>query len=129
MGKKKEIIDEGAAVLLSEIKPLSKFISVPRELIEVARRVGAHLIEDRPYIVVKLRSKEACNTNYPDKLVIGQGFLRFFGSDDEIAIGIHIGKSWFRTSAIKLGVRAENIYIVETQNSVYRLERPPQFGK
>lgn len=125
MSKKNPRIDEGAAVQVADIKPLSRMISIPRGLIAIARRVGAHLIEDKYYVVVKLRSKETGNTNYPDKLVVGQGYLRFFGNEDEIAIGIHVGKSWFRTSAIKLVVKADDIYIIETQNSVYRLETPP----
>ena len=97
---------------------------VVRATKRVASKVGLTTIEEDVYSLIKLGAKRKSSMGYPDAfLVLRNARVMYVGNGDYAwlyAVGI---TEWFKTSPVQ-SVKADGKnYLIETENSLYKLER------
>lgn len=89
-----------------------------------AKKVGLTTIDDDNYTLVKLGAKRSSLKGYPDKFLVTKNARAMFLGDGTCAMLYVVGiNDWFRTSPVASVKKEGKNYIIETENSTYKLER------
>ena len=103
----------------------SQKLHTKKEFKELVKKSGLNIIDDTYYTLRKVKAKRPSAKGYPDSdwTVIERASVEIICNQGYVWLYFNSPNAWFRTSPVLSTIQEGKNYVIETENSIYLLER------